>query len=197
MNNNNNNGMMLQKSNSCMKASDNKHFDCPARMADGRHFTDYRPNCHLNNNLRTNNSLANTFEYRRFLQHRGNNLMEFNRKSSYEQNGCGTCKEPYHTNTMLPEQSRLYCNKNGCKAEVVDPNGLGQGRCYGPTQGHVREKQAPNCCGNANSVFTYYGGKDPNAGYVRDAVPSGGNVPVPENKAANNVNKNAVELALE
>ena len=33
---------------------------------------------------------------------------------------------------------------------VTNPNGLGQGRCYGPTQGHVREKQASNCCGNAN-----------------------------------------------
>lgn len=196
MNNNNNKGMMLKKSNSCMKASDNKHFDCPARMADGRHFTDYRPNCHLNNNLRTNNNLANTFEYRRFLQHKSDELMDLNSKFSYERNGCGTCKEPYHTNTMLPEQTRLYCNKNGCKAEVVDPNGLGQGRCYGPTQGHVREKQPANCCGNANSVFTYYGGKDPNMEYVRNSVPSGGNVPA-NNANKNNANKNnAVELAL-
>lgn len=174
MSNNNN---MLSNSNTCMKASDNKHFDCPARMADGRHFTDYRPNCHLNNNLRTSNKLENTFDYRRFLQHRGNDLMDLNRSSSYDQNGCGTCKEPYHTNTMLPEQTRLYCNKNGCKAEVVDPNGLGQGRCYGPTQGHVRQKQESNCCGNANSVFTYYGGENPNMKYSRNAVPSGGNAP--------------------
>ena len=126
----NNNSMLLANSNSCMKASDNKHFDCPARMADGRHFTDYRPNCHLNNNLRTNNMLENTFDYRRFLQRRGHEMMELNRSSAYEQNGCGTCKEPYHENTMLPEQTRLYCDKNGCKATVVDPNGLGQGRIY-------------------------------------------------------------------
>ena len=95
-------------------------------MADGRHFTDYRPNCHLNNNLRTNNKLENTFDYRRFLQHRGTELINFNRSSAYQQNGCGTCKEPYHQNTILPEQTRLYCDKNGCKSEVVDPNGLGQ-----------------------------------------------------------------------
>ena len=186
---NNNKGSKLLNTNSCMKASDNKHFDCPARMADGRHFTDYRPNCHLNNNLRTNNSLVNTFEYRRFLQNRGNELMDFNRKSAYDLNGCGTCKEPYHTNTMLPEQSRLYCNKDGCKAEVVDPKGLGQGRCYGPTQGHLREKQASNCCGNSNSVFSYYGGNDPAMKYVRDAVPSGGNVPA-NNKKNSNIKEN-------
>ena len=175
--------MMLNKSNTCYKASDNKHFDCPARMADGRHFTDYRPNCHLNNNLRTNNNLQNTFDYRRFLQQRGGELMDFNRSVAYETNGCGNCKEPYHTNTMLPEQTRLYCDKNGCKATVVDPNGLGQGRCYGPTQGHVREKQSSNCCGNANSVFNYYAGQDPNMKYTRNAVPSGAKVPVNTNNA--------------
>ena len=178
----NNNGAAVSNSNSCLKASDNKHFDCPARMADGRHFTDYRPNCHLNNNLRTNNKLENTFDYRRFLQHRAGDVMDFNRKSAYQQNGCGTCKEPYHQNTMLPEQTRLYCDKNGCKSKVVDPNGLGQGRCYGPTQGHIREKQPANCCGNANSVFTYYGGNDADMKHSRNAVPSGGNAPVPFNK---------------
>jgi hypothetical protein len=176
----------LANSNTCYKASDNKHFDCPAKMADGRHFTDYRPNCHLNNNLRTNNSVQNTFDYRRFLQSRADNLMDFNRAYAYEQNGCGSCKEPYHTNTMLPEQSRLFCDKSGCHAAVVNPNGLGQGRCYGPTKGHVRDKQPVNCCGNANSVFSYYGGQNANMNNSRVAVPSGGNAPVNANVAQNN-----------
>ena len=36
------------------KVSDNFHSDFPARMADGRHFTDYRANCILNNGLSKN-----------------------------------------------------------------------------------------------------------------------------------------------
>ena len=31
--------------NLCYKTSNNKYSDCPPRMADGRHFTDFRPNC--------------------------------------------------------------------------------------------------------------------------------------------------------
>ena len=35
---------------SCYKASNNKYFNCPPRMDDGRHFTDYRSSCDTNNN---------------------------------------------------------------------------------------------------------------------------------------------------
>ena len=42
MNNNCQNGL-------CYKTSDNKNFGCPAKMSDGRHFTDYRPDCYVNN----------------------------------------------------------------------------------------------------------------------------------------------------
>ncbi len=28
----------------CYKTGDNRYNDCPPRMADGRHFTDFRPN---------------------------------------------------------------------------------------------------------------------------------------------------------
>ena len=44
----------------CYKTSDNKFMDCPPRMADGRHFTDYRPNCHTNNLLRADNNIGNS-----------------------------------------------------------------------------------------------------------------------------------------
>ena len=39
----------------CNKTSNNKYFNCPAKMSDGRHFTDYRPSCYVNNLLRYNN----------------------------------------------------------------------------------------------------------------------------------------------
>ena len=57
---------------SCSKTSNNKFFGCPPRMDDARHFTDYRPNCHLNNTLKANNKTFNSFQYRMFLTHNAN-----------------------------------------------------------------------------------------------------------------------------
>ena len=34
-----------------LKVTDNVELDFPARMSDGRMFTDYRQNCILNNNI--------------------------------------------------------------------------------------------------------------------------------------------------
>ena len=49
-------------------------------MDDGRHFTDYRPNCHLNNLMRANQQTNNSFQYRMFLTHNANHIMQQNRK---------------------------------------------------------------------------------------------------------------------
>ena len=38
--------------------SNNKYFDCPPRMDDARHFTDYRPNRDVNNKIRHNNKIT-------------------------------------------------------------------------------------------------------------------------------------------
>ena len=46
------------------KTSDNVNLDFPARMADGRIFTDYRQNCIMNSVLSQG---KNSFEYRYFL----------------------------------------------------------------------------------------------------------------------------------
>ena len=62
----------------CYKTSNNKYFDCPPRMADGRFFTDYRPNCYTQNLIRSKNGLNNSFQYRMFLTHNAENLMDIN-----------------------------------------------------------------------------------------------------------------------
>ncbi len=59
----------------CYKTTNNKYFNCPPRMDDGRHFTDYRPNCFLNNLLAGNNNLQNSFELRTFLTNNAVDLM--------------------------------------------------------------------------------------------------------------------------
>lgn len=159
---------------SCYKASDNKYFDCPPRMADARHFTDYRPNCVINNLIRAQHNTKNSFEYRNFLKSHANDLMKNNYEFSYSMNGCSSCKKPYHKNTMLPEKEILDCDKNGCTVHKHDSKGLGQGRNYGKkmSEDHVRPDNASaNCCGDSNSLFDYYGN---NHNKYRNSVPSGG-----------------------
>ncbi len=47
-----------------MKVSDNVELDFPARMNDGRMFTDYRQNCTLNNSI---SKQMGSWEYRDYL----------------------------------------------------------------------------------------------------------------------------------
>ena len=56
---------------SCIKTSDNKHFGCPPRMSDSRFFTSYAPECHVNDLIRADNNISNSFQYRQFLQQNG------------------------------------------------------------------------------------------------------------------------------
>lgn len=141
---------------SCYKTSDNKYFDCPPRMSDARHFTDYRPNCMVNNKLRIQKNLKNSFEYRNFLSRNAEDIMKHNLEVAYKINGCGSCKKPYHENTMLPEKEVLHCEKDNCQTVKKDKNGLGQGRFYGKTKDFKRPNSENNCCGDSNSLFDYY-----------------------------------------
>ena len=64
--------------NTCNKTSNNKYFDCPARMDDGRAFTDYRPSNTVDDMIRYSNNVMNSYDYRQFLIHNANNIMEIN-----------------------------------------------------------------------------------------------------------------------
>ena len=46
----------------CYRTSNNKFFNAPPRMADGRHFTDYRPSCDANSSVRNNQQITSKKE---------------------------------------------------------------------------------------------------------------------------------------
>lgn len=149
-------------SKQCKYASNNKFFQCPPRMADGRHFTDYRPNCDLQNDL--NKSGLNSNDMRNWLTRNADSVMKKNNKMAMTKNGCGPCKGT--VGTMLPEQTRVQCNKRRCKTIVTDVNGLGMGRQFSeePLAGVnvygevvIRTADDVNCCGRPEEVFNYYG----------------------------------------
>jgi hypothetical protein len=168
----------------CYKTSNNKWFSCPPRMDDARHFTDYRPNCHMNNLVRTNNEIVNSYDYRQFLTRNADKLIDLNRAYAVSKNGCGPCMVPYNTGTMLPEQNLTVCNERSCNNDVVEAEGLGTGRWYSNTMGACANwpstipiNQPSNCCAPSNKLFNYYDqldGKIQGANFPRLTVPSGG-----------------------
>jgi hypothetical protein len=176
----------------CYKTSDNKHFDCPPRMADGRHFTDYRPSCHVNDLLKADNAISNSFQYRKFLQENADTLMNKNREIACAKNCCAPCVgkglgvEGFNNGTMLPEKYVQECNANFCKVVINDVNGIGTGRKYYsqginqcdnlPSAWPVIKQ--PNMCATPLDNFAYLGDLErammPQM--LRVAVPGAGNV---------------------
>ena len=75
----------------CFKISNNKYFNCPALMADGRTFTDYRPSCVIDQGILKNNNIRSSYEYRQFLIKNASTFMRENNDINYKKNGCETC----------------------------------------------------------------------------------------------------------
>ena len=103
------------------KTSDNVNLDFPARMADGRTFTDYRSNCIMNHELSSN---KNSFDYRYFLENNGSQIEQgiFNKLD--EAVKCNDC----NAQTVLPVQTVQNCNAGVCSIELKNPEGLGLDR---------------------------------------------------------------------
>ena len=91
----------------CTKTSNNKYTGCPPRMDDGRHFTDYRPHCHMASTIQADNGIHNSFQSRLFLTQNATKLIELNRKEACSKNCCGPCQAPYQLSTTMPEASAM------------------------------------------------------------------------------------------
>lgn len=151
----------------CTKASDNKHFDCPPRMADGRLFTDYRSRCDINFMTMTGTTTIpkDSYTYRQYLISHADDLIAEARKNAYIVAACAPC---VHPSTMLPEKISEICDTHTCiRVPGPDPlDGLGTGRIYGGEDGHpaLRDMQqrdravtsSVNCCASPFDVANYY-----------------------------------------
>ncbi len=149
------------------RTTDNKHFHCPPRMDDGRHFTDYRTNCHFNNLVRANNAVLNSHDYRMFLTNNARGLMDLNRSYACQKSGCGNRSVSDKNSTMLPEQSMQICNNKTCNVEFVNKNGVGLGRKYSSEEvncpavnDYMPVNQPYNCSADNGRPFNYYNNVD-------------------------------------
>lgn len=105
---------------SCNHTSNNKYFNCPALMADGRVFTDYRPSGYVNDLIRIQNGLTNSYDYRQFLIHYASDLMTAEQSYLDDKVGshiAGPAIVPLQTECVYDTQSGL-CFPS-------DPNGIG------------------------------------------------------------------------
>ena len=175
---------------SCFKTSDNKHSQCPPRMSDGRHFTDYRNQ--IDDLIRADNNINNSLQYRIFLQENANALMDKNRDIACKLNCCGPCpitqssKEPFDVGTMLPEKYKFVTDGRTGKYVENNINGLGVGRQYYnyPNQEQNCENlpnswpttQATNNCIPNLDKFAYQGTLNPTPTSLRQRIPGGGNI---------------------
>ena len=143
----------------CYKTSNNKYFDCPARMDDARHFTDYSSNCRVNNILRINNNLTNNFEYKKFLTDNAVKLMDLNRVYACQKNCCGTCS--IEGSTEVPFHSEITCDDRTCNITEVNPEGIGVKINYGAPldckdlPNTLAQNQPRNICNNNYSIDTF------------------------------------------
>jgi len=106
--------------NSCNKTSNNKYFDCPARMDDGRIFTDYRQSSTVNDMIRYSNNTMSSYEYRQFLINNASKIMELNNTYIKDKAGCESCDY-----VSVPFQSECVWNENYGKCKMTDLNGVG------------------------------------------------------------------------
>lgn len=102
------------------KVSDNVELDFPARMSDGRQFTDYRQNCITTNNM---TGAKSSWLDRYYLQ---NNAIDLHNKMMVDQEQktkCTKCPD----DTVLPVKTVINCTPLGCTYSMNDPSGIGQG----------------------------------------------------------------------
>lgn len=172
----------------CERPSNNQYFNCPPRMADGRHFTDYRPRCAQQFQEKLDQGMMSSYEYRMYLTQHAEDLILRNAVQAYTQNRCGPCVEPYDQGTMVPEYQKQSCNARTCTFSVQDPYGLGLGRQFGGEDEEIKKrflaekeketnyfKQNAQCCGTLQDDMQYYPIDGVVAtGYQRPSVPGGG-----------------------
>lgn len=117
---------------SCDRITDGK-YDCPARMADGRQFTNYHPRCVTN--FEALPKPMSAFDYRMYLTNNAEKIIDHNRNDAFRKNRCDTCENPQKE---MDEMNVQVCDGVTCAFPLMEPTGLGLGRRVGGEQPSYR-----------------------------------------------------------
>jgi hypothetical protein len=70
----------------------NVNHECPPKMSDARHVTDYRPSCFVHLQIMKQNGLVNSHQQRLFFQRNAEQLHDLSLKHFAAKSGC---PQPY------------------------------------------------------------------------------------------------------
>jgi hypothetical protein len=102
-----------------------KYPGAPSRMADGRLFTDYRPNCDLMPSVPA--GAWGDWERNQNMMQTGLIRIQNERSMTVLRAGSLQCVD-----TMVPELQKRVCSWNGCTTLPGHAVGIGSGRLYLP-----------------------------------------------------------------
>jgi hypothetical protein len=93
----------------CYSGSNNIHFDFPPIMKDGRNFSSWQPEAVINTNIQHRENISSNWEYRKYMQRNGLNIMKYNYLSS--SNELGITPNTTKNTTSSINAPFLYKNK--------------------------------------------------------------------------------------
>ena len=71
------------------------NHDCPPKMSDGRHFTDYRPSGYVHDLILKQNNITNSFDLKTLMTNRALDLQKINKDYYETRNACTSCSKYY------------------------------------------------------------------------------------------------------
>jgi hypothetical protein len=91
----------------CYNASNNYDFNSPAKMADGRLWSQWQPSAVVNERIQRQEGIQSNWQYRQYLQKNGIQIMNYNNKEA-----CYTLGLDPHVNTgKTPSENVPYTFK--------------------------------------------------------------------------------------
>lgn len=104
----------------CYTASNNYDFNFPAKMADGRLWSQWCPDALVNERIQKKEGIQSNWNYRQFLQHNGLQIMNYNTEEACYTLGLN----PHYNNNLNPSNNVPYTFKG-----TFDSNKPGFGYC--------------------------------------------------------------------
>jgi len=104
-----------------LKVPNNKYKNCPAQMADGRQFTDYRANTIINCDLMKKNDIRSSYNFRNYLTDNGNQVILNDRNLTTDIYSCEPCNADTINNVTVCKTDIV-----GQMCEPFDIHGLGR-----------------------------------------------------------------------
>ena len=100
------------------------------RMADGRSFTDYRPNCTKAGPSSISKDAKSSYDQRQHMIKNANKIMQDNLNMCISGSKIPSSYSTTEDGTMLPEKNMMSCNETTCTFSPNDVEGIGTGRNY-------------------------------------------------------------------